>query len=329
VSIFFRPMPMLSSLPFAERSPCVLCLGDSLTAGYVGGATYQPYAISLSHHLGVPVDEIGLSGARADELVANMPRSVCVDHFGKMTRGLLVQLALREYTLCVIMVGTNDINTGRSADSVFADVKQLHTVCHERGIRTVALPIPESRFIQQPHAISQALERQTFNTYLRLWAMQQGGRSLFVDMATQVPFSDFTEDWAIDGLHMSRQGYDIFGTRLSYFLRSFLVASPPPSPTAIIHHQPHDSKIFLEPVVSPRARLETPRVKIIQAQEPTVSGVVWYERSNGAVVRAHVVGPSTKGSAYLTVDYEVGGILMRNQAAPTSAMKPVPTQRGG
>lgn len=53
--------------------------------------------------------------SRADELVANMPRSVCVDHFGKMIRGLLVQLALQEYTVCVIMVGTNDINTGRSA----------------------------------------------------------------------------------------------------------------------------------------------------------------------------------------------------------------------
>lgn len=277
------------------RHPRVLCCGDSLTAGFFGDhSVYQPYAKKLAELLGVPVDEIGCSGARAEEMVANMLKPANQDVFGKQTPGLLQQLGIRDYTVCIIMAGTNDVNSGRSADAIFADVHRLHSVCHERGLRTVALPIPESQFVKQPQNGHLAGQRLAFNQRLEQWASAKPDRMLFVDMASQMPFSHTSGDWARDGLHMSMHGYSNFAIRLSLFVRSFILGTTSPLKQSALRKDQQ----------------------------------VRYKRSTGESVSAKVVGPSPKGPEYLMIEYKVFGQMMRNLQAPVAAIASCEFERG-
>ena len=215
----------------------ILCCGDSLTAGYYGNTDhYTPYGAQLSKRLGMPVDQIGRSGWRADEIVTNMGNQVCIDVFNRHGPGLAVQLAAKKYDICIVMAGTNDLAAGRSAESIVNDVKTLHNYCFARGVRTVALPIPESRFFtgDQCHA-PQGAARTACNRLLRDWAATLKGRVLFVDMVQHVPYSDTDGNWAPDGLHMSQQGYATFGDKCASCNLpplSLLAPPPPPRPSA-------------------------------------------------------------------------------------------------
>ena len=67
---------MTVSADCLHTSPRILCVGDSLTAGYHGSLTeYAPYANELSKHLGVEADDIGMSGWRS--LLQSSPSRLC------------------------------------------------------------------------------------------------------------------------------------------------------------------------------------------------------------------------------------------------------------
>eukprot|EP00667_Euglena_gracilis_P019301 EG_transcript_20650 len=203
--------------------PRVLCCGDSLTAGFYGSKiNYNPYAKRLGEKLGVDVDEIGMSGWRSDELVGSMDEEFCRDVFDKEASGLLVQLAKHRYAVCIIMAGTNDLAVGRTAEEILEDVQILHTICHKHGARTVALPIPESFSLIHNRRAPPAKEWRRFNDALKKWAATLPDKVLFVDMVSRIPFSDDSEDWAIDGLHMSKKGYSHFGDILSDLVRDYI-----------------------------------------------------------------------------------------------------------
>mmetsp|Transcript_64533 Transcript_64533/g.106868 ORF Transcript_64533/g.106868 Transcript_64533/m.106868 type:complete len:380 (-) Transcript_64533:305-1444(-) len=205
----------------------VLCCGDSLTAGFYGSHThYTPYSAQLSAHLGVPVDQIGRSGWRADEMVNNMTNTMCIDVFRQHGPGLAVQLAAKKYDICIIMAGTNDLAANRSAETILSDVISLHAYCHSQGLRTIALPIPESRQVNEHTTFTPpGAVRANCNRMLQQWAATQQGQVLFVDMVRQVRYSDVDGNWSTDGLHMSQQGYANFGHRLGCVIKSWALGS--------------------------------------------------------------------------------------------------------
>jgi lysophospholipase L1-like esterase len=206
-------------------SPKVLCYGDSLTAGFFGSYTeYYPYAGKLSRKLGVPVDHIGMSGWRVDEMLANAQNPSAQDLFRKNGPGLLVQLTRGQYDVCIVMGGTNDLGANKNPEQILADLKALHGLCHAHGVRTVALSIPESRFVkEQSRAANNA--RKKVNKGLAAWAKSLPNRVLFVDMAAQVPYSEVSGDWHPDGLHMTRQGYRNFGDRLANLVHPYILGA--------------------------------------------------------------------------------------------------------
>lgn len=186
---------------------------------------YFPYAAKLSHKLGIHVDHIGMSGWRVDQMVQNLESPYCVDTFGKSGSGLGFQLSRHKYNVCIIMAGTNDLAANRTADQILHDLKALHGYCHARGIRTIAVTIPESQFISEAFYRIPASMRRKVNRGLSEWASSMPDKALFVDMATQVPYSAFSGEWNPDGLHMTRQGYSAFGDRLGSLVRSFITGT--------------------------------------------------------------------------------------------------------
>lgn len=224
-----------------NRKPIrVMCYGDSLTAGYYGSTSnYCPYASKLARRLGVHVDEVGMSGWRVDEMVANLDTGCGVDTFGKPGPGLAVQLGRQKYDVCILMAGTNDLAANRTADQILADLKTLHQHCHARGVRTVAISIPESRFISEAFFRIPASMRRKVNRGLNQWASTIPDKVLFVDMAAQVPYSEFSGNWHPDGLHMTRQGYNNFGEKLSSLIGKFVTGRDCPVQETETH-----SKLF-------------------------------------------------------------------------------------
>ena len=206
----------------------VLCVGDSLTAGFYGHPfKFQPYAAELQKTLGLPVDEIGMSGWTVDEILDNVKEEQTSDAFGKSERGLLCQLEEAHYTTCIIMGGSNDLAVGRTADEIVQDLQELHALCHGRSIRTIALPIPESACTLMPQFQTVADTREECNHRMQRWAASVPHLALFVDMMRHLPYCPDSSDWHPDGLHMSEVGYARFGEHLGPLIRDFVLEGVP------------------------------------------------------------------------------------------------------
>jgi len=215
-------------------TPTVLCCGDSLTAGMVPKEPNAPYSKTLAKTLGVPVDEIGICGTRADAMLENLEGD----------RGILKHLRRKEYTVVVIMVGTNDLSYSHPAEQILSDVQKLHALCHRRGVRTIALPIPPSKYVFANSVPTIASHWRVYNKALEEWAATLPGKVLFVNTNNAIPFSTSSGDWASDGLHMTSQGYAALGRYLGQQAAKYVLDTPssppstPPMPPLFVAQPP-------------------------------------------------------------------------------------------
>ena len=77
------------------------------------------------------------------------------------------------YDAALIMLGTNDLAQGVTAEAIVAAITQLHTVCHSFGIRTVALPILPNYFsyTSRKDLVAYQTTRQQVNHLLEEWTV--------------------------------------------------------------------------------------------------------------------------------------------------------------
>eukprot|EP00760_Papus_ankaliazontas_P002227 PhM_4_TR10896/c0_g1_i1/m.19515 len=217
----------------------ILCVGDSLTVGF---PVETPYADSmrevLANSRSVVVescDIAALSGYRAEELVLLCDEQMIQNrHFpNEASPGLSHALRSKHYDLVVIMAGTNDLADTADADRVFTALAALHGMAHKAGVKTVALPIPQSAFTNRVEA--KAAQREDINRMLETFALSgSGGMSHYVDTDNVIPYystqdvedgaavsevegarrSEVKKLWFYDGLHMSEMGYKALGEYL-------------------------------------------------------------------------------------------------------------------
>jgi len=188
----------------------ILCYGDSLTAGfYNNGASFSPYGAVLqealiSQGLQCEVSISGLSGYRADEMVADMFSANCQDMVGKRGRGLAHILDNDDrYDLVILMAGTNDFVPNANLQSVQRHVCQLHEVCHIRGVPTVMLAAP----------CNAANMRIGLSQLLRQWANSRSNVLAFVDPEEVIPRRNATF-WESDQVHFTPAGSRALGLSL-------------------------------------------------------------------------------------------------------------------
>eukprot|EP00035_Acanthoeca_spectabilis_P002259 m.86434 g.86434 ORF g.86434 m.86434 type:complete len:498 (-) comp11462_c0_seq1:108-1601(-) len=202
--------------PGARSAPHrLLAVGDSLTAGFHnGGYAVTPWAPKLSHALGLRVDYSAGSGKTAGDMVRRAEYDFNVDVVGECWAGIgrLLGGAVN-YTHVIIMAGTNDIGTGQTADDTFAQLKRLHGFCHAAGIRTIAVSVPPSAFIDNIPAWA------PLNAKLEAWAKAEP----LTDFV-KFPFEFSAESglWEGDGLHMSSAGYARFAEGLAAAMQPLL-----------------------------------------------------------------------------------------------------------
>lgn len=134
----------------------VLAYGDSLTAGFrTTGHRFTPYgeplAKALRHDIPTEVVVCGLVGLTAERMAAEMDQAVIQSEGPKVTQGLRRLLAEGgPFALVLIMCGTNDLPIS-TPQAVVRHINQLHAVCHQAGVSTVAMSIPPNEALtQQP-----------------------------------------------------------------------------------------------------------------------------------------------------------------------------------
>jgi len=197
----------------------ILAIGDSLTAGYCMPPPFKPWAPVLSKLLpGKPqVAHIGCSGWTTSQLVAAADSASVHDVCGEEWPGARHKLKSAQYDVGIIMGGTNDLAYGVTAKDIVANLASLHQMCWDAGaVKTVLLSIPPSAGSGNPaHGAA--------NDALRAWADAQGAsKVLFVDSSSLVPFARPSPLWMMDGLHMTAEGYEQFGTRLADAIAGFV-----------------------------------------------------------------------------------------------------------
>lgn len=194
-----------------SKSIRILCYGDSLTAGFfANGTRFSPYGEALqttlrSRGFRCEVSICGLSGHRADQMVAELDSKVCKDMCGKSGKGLACILDQDgPYDLVILMAGTNDFVPNARLQSIQNVVCKLHDACHSRGVPTVMLAAPCNCQHMQT----------TFSNMLGSWASRQSEVLAFVDPEDLIPRSE-KKLWEADDVHFSALGSRALGQRLA------------------------------------------------------------------------------------------------------------------
>lgn len=238
------PTQALPTAPVMARMPVrfqsggtdpkrILCYGDSLTAGFCNsGEKFEPYGRTLADMMGrsgiaCEVSVCGLSGRTAEEMIAEKDSAIftdcaALDHVGKGLARILDDDGKPD--VVVILAGTNDLGfagftQGLTAKHILSRVQQLHLMCHQRGISTIALIPPCStqgpmRLMQQQLAVMLANWVQTERQVLTLY-----------DVEELVPRQPSGRFWDSDEIHMSVAGQSMLGQLLAQFLPPVVGAS--------------------------------------------------------------------------------------------------------
>jgi hypothetical protein len=104
----------------------VLCVGDSLTAGYHWrGQQFNPYGVTLqrlldesnvSQNCSFSIEWLGYNGWTTKEILESADMRHVFDHVRKPWTGLAVKLSHYQFDLAVVMAGTNDLGRRKSAE---------------------------------------------------------------------------------------------------------------------------------------------------------------------------------------------------------------------
>lgn len=219
----------------------ILAYGDSLTAGYYDrGRRFAPYGqVALQHlsqHFPMEFWVCGLSSLTAQTLARKFDSSVIRDGVGRKGMGLQAILDSHgSFDLVLIMLGTNDVADFDTdlpsvvSQRIFEDIKRLHVLCHQRGIPTVALSVPENKFLHLKPPEEDYLECwHTVNKLLAEWSSSEeaSGHVLrFIDTSKILPWSkqpDCIHLWEKDGLHFAPPGSEHLGVEIAAKLSDLL-----------------------------------------------------------------------------------------------------------
>jgi len=201
INLFFIIRPIFIICFTTITHMRVICIGDSLTEGYVTKNTprYYPYSTALRRILmshkkrsqtDVTVHNVGLSGRTSHQILTHLKHRVHIE----------------TYDAAIVLAGTNDLMR-RSSAYIVDKLKQIHKHCLNRGVsRVYVLSLPQIHF-DRPMRESKRLD---VNRELRAWCNS-------VSKLTYVPFGeDFVYDpkssiWAHNGYHLSPSGYRRMG----------------------------------------------------------------------------------------------------------------------
>lgn len=258
----------------------ILAYGDSYTAGWHNNGAYMtPYAPALEKELQRLIDNDtndntkvivrhrGLSGWTAKDMVKISDRE-------NIGLGALLDNAQEEMsnkntthqstsqgsskssskisnkkhdnpfiTMCIIMVGRNDIGrmmitqspesqeSQESCEDIYNNIIKLHDIAHQKGIYTISLDIPpnppnlpnaslSSKIDEINNKLQQIMTQQQKLPRTKTKSLTKTNDKMRIHV--KFPNSFNSRVWDEDGLHMTHDGYNEFGTNIAYEVHNAL-----------------------------------------------------------------------------------------------------------
>ena len=202
-------------MTISNRSPLILCFGDSLTAGYQTPgpahplAEETPYGHVLQECLGAQ-GRVEVSG-------------ICGEVTGEMVLRFRAAVLERHPQTVVILGGANDLGWNANPAEIMRNLTKMYELARASSIVPVPVTVPSIRVdvgADNPDAASWLAQhiqrRQQLNAMIAEYAERKGLRYVDLFTATAEPLSlMLAEPYSNDGLHLSTSGYALFG-RLVY-----------------------------------------------------------------------------------------------------------------
>lgn len=198
----------------------ILCLGDSLTAGYTEfGMVHHPYHTALVKklkaafpELEIEVDEDGMDG----DFTKNFsPR---------LTAAFRMKRSMKPYDWTIVLGGTNDLSLAMEPDQIFEYLERTYSNAIRRRSKVLALTVPEvGTVIKSPRILSLNARRDQLNEKIQGYNCKDFYSFDFKSAFSFAAMSD--EDrkryWD-DGIHLTPDGYDLMGDRVGAALADIL-----------------------------------------------------------------------------------------------------------
>jgi len=206
-----------------RKNRWILCFGDSLTAGFYNqGKNFEPYGDTLKrclNEMGIECDVMimGVSGHTAAQMVSDKNASEVTDVCNLKNKGLCRFLDEQEDKpdFVLIMAGTNDLGYNHKKNDILRAIIQLHSMCHHRGIKTIAFVPP--CHLKQRQCLAECLMR--WGRVLPLVALCIDPEEAVPRVGTACPL------WEPDAIHLSPAGSRALGQRLAQILAPLLGGS--------------------------------------------------------------------------------------------------------
>jgi lysophospholipase L1-like esterase len=184
----------------SKKSLKILCLGDSLTAGYQSSAgygyiSYHPYPEMLGNLLEKKKSITGI-----EFLVLN--KGINGDTTSGMLKRFHGNVENEEPDIVIIWGGINDLYRDCSSEDVMLNLKELYRRCVAIETEPVACSVTSTRGFLRLNEVIRDLNR-LIETYCVLEGF------LFIDLyeATADVDGQLKSLYSDDGIHLSRAGY--------------------------------------------------------------------------------------------------------------------------
>ncbi|KAI8963279.1 SGNH hydrolase [Daldinia sp. FL1419] len=192
----------------SRRTLRILCFGDSLTSGFPVG---KPYAEKLTEKLEEAL--LGHGYGEIQYVVEGVPGDLVTrgTYLDRMKNSWKNRSEFFDWT--IILGGTNDLGWGRPVDDIIASLKQTWDIPLSKGGKVLALTVLDTRARNKD-----ILERRNeINTAIKEYKKPN---FFYFDLHNAIPYHDMVPSdrpkyWRMDGLHLTEDGYDLMGEKIS------------------------------------------------------------------------------------------------------------------
>jgi hypothetical protein len=214
-----------------EIKPKILCVGDSLTAGYhFWGSEWFPYADTLTALLEERyiVDHIGYSGWTTEQMLYSAHKELTYDVCDRKWPGIDVKLNRNgSYEYAFLLAGTNDLSRS-DANSIVANLQTLTYKFLTHGSFVGLLTVP-TLGAEKSLAHIRAV-RVAVNEGIQSLVQSNPTRLFLVDTSAALP--QIEEDaesmllWDSDKLHLSEKGSQTIAKTVFAAMQTFKLELP-------------------------------------------------------------------------------------------------------
>lgn len=246
------PIPQPNAAPIASPEPSVAPIDDPAEAGNRQQLSYEQWLEILQKEASAVAKKAPdrLTVLLGDSLSLWFPTELLPSDrtwlnqgiSGENSAGLLKRLNFLDETkpqTIFLMVGVNDLIKGVPADQVVANLRQTVQTLKEKHPNTeivlqALLPHGGERAtVADREAVLKVSNEQIFKLNQQIATIAQEEQVFFLNLYPLFADSDglLRQDLSTDGLHLNREGYNVWRTALTVFSQTKL-AQPPIAPAA-------------------------------------------------------------------------------------------------